>query len=93
MKGQGHHSHGRDHPGLCLQQSHRHDIRRSLRHVYENFEGGSQRFHELLALPAFGDSAHLYISGPSSSALDNHTDLLLGGLVTNESLYLRLADD
>jgi len=25
--------------------------------------------------------------------LDNHTDLLLGGLVTNESLYLRLADD
>jgi hypothetical protein len=26
------------------------------------------------------------------NALDNHTDLLLGGLVTNESLYLRLAD-
>ena len=25
--------------------------------------------------------------------LDHHTDLLLGGLVTNESLYLRLADD
>ena len=24
--------------------------------------------------------------------LDNHMDLLLGGLVTNESLYLRLAD-
>lgn len=24
--------------------------------------------------------------------LDNHTDLLLGGLVTNESLYLRLAE-
>ena len=24
--------------------------------------------------------------------LDNTTDLLLGGLVTNESLYLRLAD-
>ena len=24
--------------------------------------------------------------------LDHHTDLLLGGLVTNESLYLRLAD-
>ena len=26
------------------------------------------------------------------NALDNHTDLLLGGLVTNESLYLRLAE-
>ena len=26
------------------------------------------------------------------NALDNHTDLLLGGLVTNESLYLSLAD-
>ena len=24
--------------------------------------------------------------------LDHHTDLLLGGLVTNESLYLRLAE-
>ena len=25
--------------------------------------------------------------------LDHHTDLLLGGLVTNESLYLRIAKD
>jgi len=25
--------------------------------------------------------------------LDNHMDLLLGGLVTNESLYLRIADE
>ena len=25
--------------------------------------------------------------------LDNHMELLLGGLVTNESLYLRIADE
>ena len=41
---------------------------------YETFENGSRRFHDMLALPDFSDSSHLYISGPSSSANPNHTD-------------------